>query len=169
MSDSSNKRVVYPATCVKNGGFQLWANAVRAKAMSKGCGKAFPPDRLIPSLLAVPLSSAPSVAQKFYASESKQLGKGKEIDEGSSTAAPPPPGRITNATLESQQMFSGQLYDWTQPLDWMEWTGLDSDDPEIGTKMLLLMYRKYTMLGEDTISQYRAEMQRKQGESKTSV
>ena len=169
MSDSSNKRVVYPATCVKNGGFQLWANAVRAKAMSKGCGMAFPPDRLIPFLLAVPFSSAASVAQKFYIDESKKLGKGKETAEGSRTAAPPPSGRITNATLESQQLFAGQLYDWTQPNDWLEWTGIDSDDPEIGTKMLLLMYRKYTMLGEDPISQYRAELQRKQGNSETSI
>ena len=168
MSDSS-KRVVYPASCVKNGGFQLWANAVRAKAMSKGHGKAFPPDRLIPSLLAVPLSSAASIAQEFYESEVSNVKRKAKLAEGSGTSAPPPPGFITNATLDQQQAFAGQLYDWTQPIDWLEWTNNDSDDPEIGTKMLLQIYRKYTMLGEDPISQYRAEMQRKQGESETSV
>ena len=168
MSDSS-KRVVYPASCVKNGGFQLWANAVRAKAMSKGHGKAFPPDRLIPSLLAVPLSSAASIAQEFYESEVSNVKRKAKLVEGSGTSAPPPSGFITNATLDQQQAFAGQLYDWTQPIDWLEWTNNDSDDPEIGTKMLLQIYRKYTMLGEDPISQYRAEMQRKQGESETSV
>ena len=169
MSESS-KRVVYPSACVKNGGFQLWANAVRAKAMSKGHGRAFPNDRLIPLLLAVPLSSAARVAQQFYKTEfSNVKGKGKESGEGSGTTAPPPSGFITHATLDEQQAFAGQLYDWTMPIDWIEWTGNDPDDPEIGTKMLLQIYRKYTMLGEDPISQYRSEMQRKQGSSETSV
>ena len=43
-------------------------------------------------------------------------------------------------------------------------TAIDDDDEEIGTKMLLMVLRKYMAIGSAPVTDWKAEFNRKQGE-----
>ena len=48
-------------------------------------------------------------------------------------------------------------------------TSIDDDEEEIGTKMLLMVLRKYMAIGSAPVTDWKAEFIRKQGEDETAM
>ena len=48
-------------------------------------------------------------------------------------------------------------------------TAIDDDDEEIGTKMPLMVLRKYMAIGSAPVTDWKAEFNRKQGEDETAM
>ena len=80
-----------------------------------------------------------------------------------------PAGRITSATREQQWELDLLIRTWTHNTkDWPMFDKLDNDDPELGTKMMLLVMRKYLSPGSAPSQKLTMEMHLKQGENETS-
>ena len=80
-----------------------------------------------------------------------------------------PAGRITSATREQQWKLDLLIRTWTHNTKyWPMFDKLDNGDPELGTKMMLLVMRKYLSSGSAPSQKWTMEMHRKQGENETS-
>ena len=80
-----------------------------------------------------------------------------------------PANKITSAAEKHQWDMSSLIYQWTaKKKDWQMFNQLDTDDPELGTKMFLLVMRKYMSSGSAPAQNWSLEMRRKQGENETS-
>ena len=161
-----------------DGDFLSWYFAFLAACRKGGCAAAVPSLRVISLIIKGSFSHA---AQIVAADQAERLKNEKmpikEEGEGSSDAelpAPPvvqkvPAGRITTATLEQQHAVSAMMYQWTdKKRDWAMFNQIDNEDPELGTKMLLHVMRKYMSSGTAPIAEWNRKLRRKQGDGETS-
>ena len=74
------------------------------------------------------------------------------------------------ASIDEQYELADLVRTWTdKKKDWRMFTAIDDDDEEIGTKMLLLVLRKYMAIGSAPVTDWKAEFNRKQGEDETAM
>ena len=113
-----------------------------------------------------PLDKAAEVVAniKAVASDAGGSAKGKAVAI--------PEGQITAASIDEQYELADLVRTWTdKKKDWRMFTAIDDDDDdeEIGTKMLLMVLRKYLAIGSAPVTDWKAEFNRKQGEDETAM
>ena len=128
--------------------------------------------RLVHDILQVSLTKAHEVVANDQASRLAEIeGEGDDAVAARAAIAVVPVGRITSATLHQQWDLALLVQQWTHNTkDWPMFNKLDNDDPELGTKMMLLVImRKYMSSGSAPSQKWTLEMHRKQGENETSA
>ena len=173
MDNSLKVQVLYPADARKDGDFLSWHSAVLAAARFKGCAAAIPSLEVTTKIISGSLSKAADIVaahndelQNLKREDSDD--KNKVGESSAAAAARVPDGYITVGTLNNQHDLSALLYQWTdRKKDWAMFNKLDNADPEIGTKMLLLVMRKYMPKGSRPVDEYMDTMRRPQGDDET--
>ena len=140
-------------------------------ARVKGCAAAIVPNRLIRDMLQVSLNTAHEIVANDQASRLAKIeGEGEDAVAARAAITLVLPCRITSATLNQQWALAHLIQQWTHNTkDWPMFNKLDNDDPELGTKMMLLVMRKYLSSGSAPSQKWTLEMHRKQGENETSA
>ncbi len=176
MSDNVSRipvQILLAHEAKKNGDFDsLWIRGFVAAARMKGCAAALVPLRLVHEIIQGSLTKA---AEIVAADQAGRLAKLEDEGEESVAARAAtagtlvPAGQITAASLEKQWALASLIYQWTyKGKDWAMFNKLDPDDPELGTKMQLLVMRKYLSSGSAPSQNWILEMHHKQRESETS-
>ena len=155
----------------RSGHFDSWTRGLTSAARVKGCAAAIVPNRLVHDILQVSLTKAHEIVANDRASRLAKIeGEGDDAVAARAAIAVVPVGRITSATLNQQYDLALLVQQWTHNTkDWPMFNKLNNDDPELGTKMMLLVMRKYMSSGSAPSQKWTLEMHRKQGENETSA
>ena len=97
------------------------------------------------AIIREPLDKAAEVVAKAVASDAGGSAKGKAVAI--------PEGQITAASIDEQYELADLVRTWTdKKKDWRMFTSIVDDDEEIGTKMLLMVLRKYMAIGSAPVT-----------------
>ena len=157
----------------KGGHFDSWIRGLTSAARVKGCAAAIVLNRLIHDMIQVSHNKAHEIVANDQADRlAKIKGEGDDAVAARAAITLVPSGRITSATREQQWELDLLIRTWTHNTkDWPMFDKLDNDDPELGTKMMLLVMRKirkYMSSGSAPSQNWTMEMHRKQGENEMS-
>ena len=164
MSERTIKsQVLWPEAAKQSGDIKPWLSGILGAARKQKCQKAIPPMRHCEKIIREPLDKAAEVVAKAVASGAGGSAKGKAVAI--------PEGQITAASIDEQYELADLVRTWTdKKIDWRMFTAIDDDDDEeIGTKMLLMVLRKYMANGSTPVNDWKAEFNRKQGEDETAM
>ena len=155
----------------RSGHFDSWTRGLTSAARVKGCAAAIVPNRLVHDILQVPLTKAHEVVANDQASRLAKIeGEGDDAVAARAAIGVVPVGRIISATLNQQWDLALLVQQWTHNTkDWPMFNKVDNDDPDLGTKNMLLVMRKYMSSGSAPSQKWTLEMHRKQGENETSA
>ena len=169
--ETSSVQVLKAEDAKRSGHFDSWTRGLTSAARVKGCAAAIVPNRLVHDILQVSITKAHEVVANDRASRLAKIeGEGDDAVAARAAIAVVPVGRITSATLDQQWELALLVQRWTHNTkDWPMFNKLDNDDPELGTKMMLLVMRKYMSSGSAPSQKWTLEMHRKQGENETSA
>ena len=163
MSERTVKsQVLWPEAAKQSGDLRPWLSGILGAARKQKCHKAIPPMRHCEKIIREPLDKAAEVVAKAVASDAGGSAKGKAVAI--------PEGKITGASIDEQYELADLVRNWTdKKKDWRMFTAIDDDDEEIGTKMMLLVLRKYMAIGSAPVTDWKAEFNRKQSEDETAM
>ena len=169
--EKSSVQVLKADEAKRSGHFDSWTRGLTSAARVKGCATAIVPNRLVHDILQVSLTKAHEVVANDRANRLAKIeGEGDDAVATRAAIAVVPVGRITSATLNQQWELALLVQLWTHNTKgWPMFNKLDNDDPELGTKMMLLVMRKYMSSGSAPSQKWTMEMHRKQGENETSA
>ena len=169
--DSNKLQILKAEDAKRSGRFDSWTRGLTSAARVKGCAAALAPNRLVHDMLQVSLNKAHEVVANDQASRLAKIeGEGDDAVAARAAIAVVPVGRITSATLNQQWDLALLVQQWTHNTkDWPMFNKVDNDDPELGTKMMLMVMRKYMSSGSAPSQDWTLEMHRKQGENETSA
>ena len=155
----------------RSGHFDSWTRGLTSAARVKGCAAAIVPNRRVHDMLQVSLNKAHEVVANDQASRLAKIeGEGDDAVAARAAITVVPVGRITSATLNQQWDLALLVNQWTHNTkDWPMFNKLGNDDPELGTKMMLMVMRKYMSSGSAPGQKWTLDMHRKQGENETSA
>ena len=172
MSDASSSTVqmLLAHEAKKNGTFDSWHKSFISAARTKKCAAALVPSRLIHEIIQGSLNSAAEIVANDQAKRLAKIeGEGEAAEAARAAIVRVPANKITSAETKHQWDLSSLIYRWTdKKKDWQMFNQLGTDDPELGTKMFLLVMRKYMSSGSAPSQNWSKEMRRKQGENETS-
>ena len=154
----------------RSGHFDSWIRGMTSAARVKGCAAAIVPNRLVHDMIQVSLNKAHEIVANDRANRLAKIeGEGEDAVAARAAITFVPPGRITSAPLAQQWDMDLLIRTWAHNTkDWPMFDKLDNDDPELGTKMMLLVMRKYMSSGSAPSQKWTMEMHRKQGENEAS-
>ena len=163
MSERTIKsQVLWPEAAKQSGDIKPWLSGILGAARKQRCHKAIPPMRHCEKIIREPLDKAAEVVANAVASDAGGSAKVKAVAI--------PEGQITAASIDEQYELADLVRTWTdKKKDWRMFTAIDDDEEEIGTKMLLMVLRKYMAIGSAPVTDWKAEFNRKQGEDETAM
>ena len=166
----SSVQILKADEAFRSGHFDSWIRGVTSAARVKKCAAAIVPNRLVHDMIQVSLNKAHEIVANDRANMLAKIeGEGEDAVAARAAITFVPPGRITSAPLAQQWDLDLLIRTWTHNTkDWPMFDKLDNDDPELGTKMMLLVMRKYMSSGSAPSQKWTMEMHRKQGENETS-
>ena len=154
MSERTIKtQVLWPEAAKQSGDIKPWLSGILCAARKQKCHKAIPPMRHCEKIIREPLDKAAEVVAKAVASDATGSAKGKVVAI--------PEGQITAASIDEQYELADLVRTWTdKKKDWRMFTSIDDVDEEIGTKMLLMVLRKYMAIGSAPVTDWKAKFVR---------